>query len=105
MTNERLQKFKNVEQISIIPDFCEQLVEAEKKFGKEIKNDFLFSRKEYIVFGTIFWLGKIGDWYFVGGEKETLNEFKFFQNKKMIQMYLASEFKGMDPEIKGFWQR
>ena len=105
MSKERLEKFKKIEELSEVDGFCEQLVDTEKKFKSELRNNFNFSRKEYNVFGTTFWLGKVDNWYFLGNKRETTNEFLFFKNKKMIQMYLTNEFKDLEVEQKGFWMR
>ena len=74
-----------------------------KKYKKEIKQGANFSIKQYDVMGTAFWMGKYGEWYYIGRQVDEVNRFEFFENKKMIQMYLLREFKGLEVEDKGFW--
>jgi hypothetical protein len=103
LSKDRLEQFKENEHLGKIDGFAESLIEAEKKYKKEVKQGANFSRKEYEIMETAFWMGKYGEWYFIGRQTEVGNKFEFFENKKMIQMYLLREFKGLEVEDKGFW--
>lgn len=105
MTEERLKKFKNINVLNEIDGFIESLLEEESKSGIKIPDQFNFSYKEYTVFDTLFYLGIIDTVYFLGKRDNNKNEFMFFRNKKMIQMYLNREFEGLDKSVKGFWMK
>jgi hypothetical protein len=109
----RIEKFYQIPYFQSLKGLPEKLVEKEEDLGESLGDKFTFSKKEYTnENGKKMILGKINNWYFLGGED---GEFKVFEDKKMILLFVKQEFdkanaerkeeEKLDPSWKVFWSR
>ncbi|MCK2000115.1 hypothetical protein MZM54_01785 [[Brevibacterium] frigoritolerans] len=109
---ERVKTFYQIEEFKTLEGLPEKIVEKEIEVGESLGTRLNFSKKEYDISENKIILGRINNWYFLGG---TNKDFQVFEDKISINLYIKKEFDKanelnaekdkLDSSWKAYWTR
>lgn len=105
--NEKVQPFYQFPFFQKLQGLPEAIVEKEEQIGQKLSGaNIELVGKEFQFMDKSIWMGKVGDWYFLGFPiADGSFRYEVFESKLMIELFFMSRAKSLPSTLKGFWMR
>lgn len=83
----------------------EAILSKEEELGRVLSGELNAKARRYDYDELTVWLGKVGDWFFIGLEKDRRCRYELFENQIEADLFFVQRAKGLPLPVKGFWRR